>query len=356
MDANRSGNAGGALCPYDMAADRAAQLERLASSPEIDALTSEIDVYRQETIVTFGAEAAKRISRVSDEVLRSAEDVRLDDSEQMLLALSGVMDKFDPKEFSEDMPLLERFFSRRQKQTDKLLAKYQAMGEDIDRIYVALKQYQTSLNHFDRQLEDMFQAAVHDYHELVKYVAAGEQGCREIAEYAAQREADLRTSGDEAIELELVTLRRAQAMLERRVQDLHMAENVAMQAVHMLRHMQASNRMLGSKIDTAFLVALPIFKQGLAQAVTLKRRRVQAEAMAALNERTAAAMKCAGANAQSGQLVFDNHLDALKNAWQTIVHGVDETRAIQTDAAQTRAQEHARLEEIRRTYQERTLK
>ena len=59
------------------------------------------------------------------------------------------------------------------------------MGEEVDKIYVQLKQYESEIKQSNRKLEDMFQSNVNYYHELVKYILAGEQGCRELEEYIA---------------------------------------------------------------------------------------------------------------------------------------------------------------------------
>ena len=64
-----------------------------------------------------------------------------------------------------------------------------------------------------RKLDEMFQANVTYYHQLVEYILAGEQGCRELAEYIAQRRSDVETSGDNSIQFELQSLEQAQMML-----------------------------------------------------------------------------------------------------------------------------------------------
>ncbi len=60
------------------------------------------------------------------------------------------------------------------------------MGEEVDKIYVQLKQYESEIKQSNRKLNQMFDANVNYYHELVKYILAGEQGCREIEEYIAK--------------------------------------------------------------------------------------------------------------------------------------------------------------------------
>ena len=79
------------------------------------------------------------------------------------------------------------------------------------------------------------------YHELVKYILAGEQACKEIEDYIAQRQQDMETTGDESIQFELTSLNQALMMMEQRTQDLRTAENVAMQSIPMIKTMEFSN-------------------------------------------------------------------------------------------------------------------
>lgn len=160
------------------------------------------------------------------------------------------------------------------------------MGDEVDKIYVQLKQYEADIKQSNRKLEEMFQANVNYYHELVRYILAGEQGCRELEAYIAQRQADMEATGDNSIQFELTTLNQALMMLEQRTQDLRTAENVAMQSIPMIKTMQFSNMNLVRKINSAFIITLPVFKQALTQAIMLKRQRLQAEAMSALDAKT----------------------------------------------------------------------
>ena len=165
---------------YDIVADRQQMNQQLTNSPEVDRLASQIEVYNLETIVSFGAEAAEEISKCSDVVLNSMNLSQLDESSAMLTTLAKIMDKFDIEEIKENPGFLNKLFGNLRKQLDKILAKYHTMGEEVDKIYVQLKQYESEIKQSNRKLEDMFQANVTYYHELVKYILAGEQGCREI--------------------------------------------------------------------------------------------------------------------------------------------------------------------------------
>ena len=254
---------------YDIVADRQQMDEDLTGSPEVDALASTIEVYNLETIVSFGAEAAEEISKASDVVLNSMDMSQLDDSSAMLSTLAKIMDKFDIEEIKENPGLFGKLFGNLRKQLDKILAKYHTMGDEVDKIYVQLKQYESEIKQSNRKLNQMFDANVNYYHELVKYILAGEQGCREIEDYIAQRQADMESTGDNSIQFEIQSLQQALMMLEQRTQDLRTAENVAMQSIPMIKTMEFSNMNLVRKINSAFIVTLPVFKQALAQAIML---------------------------------------------------------------------------------------
>ena len=267
------------------------------------------------------------------------------------------MDKFDLEEINKNPGMIEKLFGGFKKQLDKILDKYHTMGEEINKIYVQLKQYESEIKQSNRKLETMFDANVNYYHELVKYILAGEQGCRELEDYIAQRQEDMETTGDQSIQFELTTLNQALMMLEQRTQDLRTAESVAMQSIPMIRTMAFSNMNLVRKINSAFIITLPVFKQALAQAIMLKRQKMQAEALSALDEKTNEMLLKNARNTveqskMTARMASGSSIKAetLETTWKTIVNGIDETRQIQEDARRKRVEDQKKLEDIKQEF------
>ena len=347
------------VVPYNIQDDREQMTKQLTGTKEVDDLASTIEVYNLETIVSFGGEVAGEIAKCSDAVLNGMNMNQIDDSGAMLTALSKIMDKFDIDEIRDDPGFFGRLFSNMRKQLDKILDKYRTMGDEVDKIFVQLKQYESEIKESNRKLDQMFQTNVNYYHELVKYILAGEQGCQEIAAYIEQRRHDLEQTGDQSIQFELQTLEQAQMMLEQRTHDLRIAENVAMQSIPMLKTMQFANMNLVRKINSAFIITLPVFKQALAQAILLKRQRIQAEAMSALDEKTNEmllrnAQNTADQSRMTAQLASGSSvkIETLEQTWKTIVQGIDDTRKIQDDARQQRQQDTERLRAIQGEFEQ----
>ncbi len=332
--------------------------QQLATSKEIDALVSTINVNDANTIVKFGAEAAEEISKASDQVLNSMSIDQINDTGVMMKKLAAVMDQFDIDEIKDDKP---GFFGSLKKKIDKILNKYQTMGHEIDDIYVQLKTYESEIEAANVKLDNMYEANLGYYQQLVKYIMAGEQGVKELDAFIDEYKAKVEANPDDGtIRMDLSNLQQMREILDQRVMDLKVAENVAIQTVPMLKTMEYSNLNLIRKINSAFIITMPVFKQALSQAIMLKRQRIQAESLSALDEKTNEMLIKNAQNTvdQSKAIAAMSagssiKVETLQQTWQTIVTGIDEVQAIQDQAREKRKQDAITLEEIKKDYKAR---
>jgi len=342
---------------FDIAVESEKLRNDLVNSAEVDALVSKIELDNLDSIVTFGGEVATEISKSSDLVLNSMNIAQIEETSKMLGVLANIMSKFDIEEIKQDPGLFDKLFGGIKKQLDKIMAKYQTMGGEIDKIYVELKGYEGEIKETNKKLNTMFGSNVNYYHDLLKYILAGEQGCKELEGAIADKTAEMDRTGDKSIQFELTTLNNALMMLEQRTQDLRVAENVAMQTIPMLKTMEFSNINLIRKINSAFIITLPIFKQSLAQAIMLKRQRLQAEALSELDKKTnEMILKNATNTVEQAKLTAQMasgssiKVDTLEKSWKTIVNGIEETKRIQDDARRQRAEDKVKLENIKNEF------
>lgn len=141
--------------------------------------------------------------------------------------------------------------------------------------------------------------------------------------------------------------------------DLKTAESIALQSIPMIKTMEFSNANLTRKINSAFIVTLPVFKQALAQAMMLKRQKIQADSMSALDKRTNELLIKNAQNTveQSKQITRMTNtssvqIETLEKTWNTIVSGIDETKRIQEEAKRKREEDSKRLDVIKQQYAE----
>ena len=168
--------------------------QELVKNEAVDKLVSTININDVNSIVKFGNEVAMEISKASDQVLNSMNMDQINDSGELLQHLSAVMDQFDAKELTEEPK--KGVFANLRKQVDKLLAKYHTMGDDVDKIYVQLRQYETEIEASNVKLETMFNANIQYYKDLLLYIMAGEQACVELDQYIADYRKKLEAEPD----------------------------------------------------------------------------------------------------------------------------------------------------------------
>ncbi|MGF6907182.1 toxic anion resistance protein [Fusobacterium sp. PH5-44] len=345
------------IVEYNIQADKTDLAEKYIDSHEIDSLVSTISINDPESIVAFGKEVAGEISKCSDMVLSSMDMDQISDAGDMLKLLGKTMDKFDLEDIKKKPGLLDRILGKSKNHIDKLLGKYNTMGAEVDKIYVNLKQYEDEIQQSNKKLESMFNTNVSYYHELLKYILAGEQGIKEIDHYIQEKTKEFENTQDNSIKFELESLHQSKGILEQRLQDLKISENMALQSIPMLKTMQFNNVNLIRKINSAFVITLPIFKQSLSQAILLKRQKIQSEAMSALDEKTNEMLiKNAQTTVEQSKLTAKMatgnsvKIETLENTWKTIVKGIEETRKIQENASKKRLEDQKRLEAIKKDF------
>lgn len=344
---------------FSLAECRQGYIDDFKKTGELEKYTAKIEVFDPNSIVKFGSEAAEEVSKSADVVLNGMNMDQINNSGKMLEALDKIMGSFDIDEVKEDKGLFGKLFGNAKKKLEKLLSKYNTMGDEIDKIYTQLKVYEGEIEKSNRNLDQMFNSNLEYYHELVKYIAAGEQGCKELHEYIEQKEQELATSNNVDLQFEISNLRQSENMLEQRVMDLKTAESIALQSIPMIKTMEFSNANLTRKINSAFIVTLPVFKQALAQAMMLKRQKIQADSMSALDKRTNELLIKNAQNTveQSKQITRMTNtssvqIETLEKTWNTIVSGIDETKRIQEEAKRKREEDSKRLDAIKQQYAE----
>lgn len=347
---------------YSIVETKSQLKNEIANTAEVDKLVSTIDIRDTNSIVKFGSDVAEQIAQASDQVLRSMNMSQIDGSSEMLNALAKIMEQFDAKELSAEEK--KGLFQNLRKQLDKIIAKYDNMGRQVDKVEAELKKYEKEIMVSNQNLEKMYQSNIDFYKQLLVYIAAGEQACVELDDYITKFRAEAETNPESGtVAMDLQTLEQTRSIMEQRVMDLKIAENVAMQSIPMLKTMEFSNTNLVRKINSAFIITLPVFKQALAQAIMLKRQKVQADAMSVLDQKTNELLIKNAQNtvAQSKMIAqmangSSIKVDTLETTWRTIVDGITETKNIQDAARIQRAQDSERLEKLKADYYEKMSK
>lgn len=352
------------LIPVDIKKQTTSVIERVKNSHEVQTIIQSIDLNNTQSLMAFGSESAEEIARFSDAILRNLETTKTENAGNMIMQLKSIMDKFDLKDFEKENPgFIDKLFKRAKNSIEAIFAKYNTMGAEVDKVFVQLRQYESEINKANGQLDEMFNQNLSYYEDLQKYIVAGEMASEEIAtKLIPEWEHKANLSGDQYDRLAVQNLHQAKEMIDQRVFDLRLAENIALQSMPMIKSIQFGNNNLVRKINSAFVITLPIFKQNLAQAIMLKRQAVQAKSLKALDDTTnelliknaqnTALQTKATAQLASGSFV---KIETLQQTWETIMQGIEETQQITLDGQRKRKEDTLKLEEFKKAYEQKRI-
>ena len=323
--------------------------------PDVSGLLHELDLTDTQSILFFGAKAQERLTEVSDQML---EGVRAKDAgpagaalSEMVATLRGFdVDDLDP---NRKPGVFDRLLGKG-RPVARFLQAYESVRTQIEAIGRDLDRHKTRLLTDVTALDRLYQANLDYFRELERYIAAGEAKLAELDGSAIPGlAAQVEGSGDMVEVQQLRDLRSARDDLERRVHDLKLTRQVAMQALPSIRLVQENDKGLINKISSTLVNTVPLWRQQLAQAVTIYRSGEAAETLQAATDLTndllrANADNLKTANAQARREiergVFD--IEAVRHANRTLIETIEESLRIADEGKRARAQASEELERL----------
>lgn len=332
--------------------------EKLKNSPEVIEISKNLNVMDINSIMQFGNAPAEQISKFSDRILKTMKLSSVENSSALLKELTTIMSKFDKQELEEKPEgFFSKIFSSGKKTAQGILKKYQSFGSEIDRIYSRISSYKTEIMNTNKMLEEMFAQNFDYYIELEKYSAACELTIQEIETEDIPYWNEKAKSGLQEDTIKLQEVQYSLEMLKQRLYDLEMAKMVSMQTAPQIRTIQKGNYKLIGKIHSAFIVTLPVFKNGLIQAITLKRQKSVAKSMEALDKATNELLLKNANNIKDQSIDIAKitgspsiKIETLEETWKIIMDGINETKRIEEENKKLRDEGMDKLSNLKVEY------
>lgn len=318
---------------------------------------NEIKLNDGNSILNFGQAPSEGLSKISNELLATTKRPDADKASAMIVQLTKIMDKFDIKEIEtlpiEKQNIFVKIFNNAKNKLDKLVAKYENLGKEVDEISLILHQSKHEMEKSNESLKRLYKANTEYYEMLEKYIVAGEMALEEIDNELNQ--IPLRANiSEEQKQMNIQQLNMIRDILSQRVGDLRVAENVALQTAPMLQMMQMGNFNLMRKINSSFIITLPIFKNSLIQAVELKRQAITSNSINQLDQKTAelweknaknTALQYVTTTEQANRSALP--IEKLRDSFATIQKGIEEASEINKKQEELRKENAIALEEMK---------
>jgi len=314
-------------------------------------LVREIDISDHNSLLFFGNRLQQQLTEVSETML---EGVRNKDVEpaadslgEMVLTLRG----FGAEDLAKKPGLFARLFGTA-RPVVKFLQQYETVRQQIEAVTDRLEEHKTQLLTDIVSLDRLYDSSLAYFQSLENYIAAGQEKLRQLDAQDIPT-AERAAADDKAVVAaqQLRDLRTARDDLERRVHDLRLTRQVTMQALPSIRLVQENDKGLVRKIQSTIVNTIPLWRQQLAQAITIFRSGEAAETVKAatdltneLLEKNAEALQSANreVRTQLERGVFD--VEVVQRANARLIATIQESLQIAEEGKRKRAEAVQKLE------------
>ena len=323
---------------------------------------STIDMDDSKSIIFFGSKAQEQLTTISDRMLEGVKNKDIgtagNDLNEMVAALRGFdADELDP---NKEQGFFARMFGKA-KPVVIFLQRYEEVRKQIDGIIDKMESHKTTLLTDITSLDRLYDANLEYFHTLEHYINAGDEKLRQLDEEIIPTQQQKAASSEEIVAAqELRDLRSARDDLERRVHDLRLTRQVAMQSLPSIRLVQENDKGLVNKISSTIVNTVPLWRQQLATAVTIYRSAAAAETVKSATDLTNELLEANAANLKQANAetrkqiergVFD--IESVKKANQDLIATIEESLQIADEGKRKRADALTQLQqcesELRKT-------
>ncbi len=313
---------------------------------EVDQVMSEISLEDRSSILFFGSAAQEDMSTISENMLEGVRNKDLGTASNSLNEMVVAIRGFDIDELNPNRKLgfFERLFGKA-KPIAEFMSKYEDVKSQITSITDNLEGHKTALLTDIISLDKLYEANLAYFKKLELYITAGEEKLRAIgeSEIPALEEKTLADKDNMILAQSLRDLRSASDDLERRIHDLRLTRQVAMQSLPSIRLVQENDKSLINKINSTLINTVPLWKNQLAQAVTIFRMSDAADSLKKATDLTNDLLESNATNLRQGNAevrrqiergVFD--IDSVKKANQELIATINDSLQIAEDGRQAR--------------------
>ncbi|QTR49308.1 toxic anion resistance protein [Candidatus Thiothrix anitrata] len=314
---------------------------------EIESIIAEIDMNDRSSIMFFGTKTQEQMTVISEKMLTGVKNKDIGSAGKSLTNMITAIKGFDIDSLNpNDEPSWWEKLIGKAKPVVEFLNQYEEVRKQIDTITDEMESHKTQLLTDVVTLDHLYEANLDFFHKLETYIAAGEEKLHrletsEIPALVAQAEANAQ---DMIKAQNLRDLRAARDDLERRVHDLRLTRQVAMQSLPSIRLVQENDKTLINKINSTLINTVPLWKNQLAQAVTIFRMSDAAEVVKKasdltndLLEKNAETLRLGNAETrkQMERGVFD--VESVKKANQSLIDTINDSLRIADEGKAMRA-------------------
>jgi uncharacterized protein YaaN involved in tellurite resistance len=323
----------------------------------------EIDINDRNSVIYFGSKAQEKLDEISNRMLEGVKNKDTGATGEVLNNMVAAIRGFDIDELNPNKKLSwwQKLFGFTEPLA-KFIQQYEEVKDQIDVIANNLEKHKSKLITDITALEKLYEANLEYFRQLELYIKAGELKLKELDEKIIPQYEQKAKNEDMLAIQELKDIRAFRDDLERRVHDLKLSRQVAMQALPSIRLIQQNDKSLINKITSMLVNTVPLWKNQLAQTITIFRSHEAANAIKDANdltnellEKNAESLREANEEVrkQMERGIFD--IESIKKANQTLIDTLNDSLKIAQEGKEARKKAEIELQKTEQALKEALL-
>lgn len=251
----------------------------------IENYSKSIDITDSMAISNYGVDAQSNMSNFSDSVLENVKTKDTGEVGTLISSLVGQISSYNDE--LGNTSKLKRIFSGKKRAIETFKAKYRNVEGNIDKIVEDLEAKSVTLGKDIYLMDALYKENENFYRELTYYILAGKMRIdeyRNVILPALRKEAS--ASSDIFKTQELNDLEAQVIRFEKRIYDLELTRQIALQTGPQIRMIQNNDLMLLEKIRSSIANTIPLWKNQMVLALSIEHSSQAMQAQNAVSNLT----------------------------------------------------------------------
>lgn len=315
---------------------------------------AKIDLNDRNSIIYFGTEAQEKLDEISNRMIDGVQNKDIgaagDSLKEIVASIRGFdMDELNP---NKTVPWWKKLFGAPSSLV-RFMEGYEEVRDQIDTVANDLEKHKSQLMKDVVSLDKLYEANLDYFRGLELYIKAGEVTLKELEEKIIP-EYEAKAENKDMMEIQnLKEMRGFRDDLERKIYDLKLSRQVAMQSLPSIRLVQENDKSLISKITSTLVNTVPLWRNQLAQTITIFRSHDAAKSIKEagdltndLLEKNADGLREANQEVrkQMERGIYD--IESIKKANNTLIETLNDSLKIAQEGKVARAKA---LEDLKET-------
>ena len=254
----------------------------------IDEFCEKINLEDSAQVLQFGSSAQSKISEFSDSILESVKTKNAGEVGDLLADLVAEVKGFDSSVPDKIYPKgIRGFLFNAKKQINKLIAKYDDVENNVDKIEKQLETQKIKMLKDITIFDTLYEKNLEYFNEISLYIIAGEKKLKELQEVKLPELIEKAKESGEQIDAQKVNdMQSLINRFEKKIYDLKTTRMISIQMAPQIRLIQNNDSELVEKIQGSLINTIPLWKNQIVIALGLTNSKAALEAQKAVTETT----------------------------------------------------------------------